>query len=73
VLERYVETELGAQAFRFPGVAVHLAMCPACATEHDGLVALIEHDSFADFTDPDGNQWVLQERGLRNQPGSAGA
>jgi anti-sigma factor ChrR (cupin superfamily) len=46
VLERYVETELGAQAAaaQFPGVAVHLAMCPACRTEHDGLMALIEHD-----------------------------
>jgi hypothetical protein len=46
VLERYVETELGAQAAgaEFAGVAVHLAMCRACRTEHDGLVALIEHD-----------------------------
>jgi predicted anti-sigma-YlaC factor YlaD len=46
VLERYVETELGAGAAgtRFAGVAAHLAMCRACRTEHDGLVALIEHD-----------------------------
>jgi hypothetical protein len=85
VLERYVETELGAQAARGEFAAVYLAMCRACRTEHDGLVALIEHDtrcrtpprpryaSFADFTDPDGNRWVLQERGFRDQPGSAGA
>jgi len=46
VLERYVEAEHGAQAAaaQFPGVAAHLAMCPACRTEHDGLMALIEHD-----------------------------
>jgi predicted anti-sigma-YlaC factor YlaD len=46
VLERYVETELGTQAAgaEFAGVAAHLAMCPACRIELDGLVALIEHD-----------------------------
>ncbi|HMI71878.1 MAG TPA: VOC family protein [Solirubrobacteraceae bacterium] len=32
-----------------------------------------DYASFADFTDPDGNRWVLQERGFRDQPGSAGA
>jgi catechol 2,3-dioxygenase-like lactoylglutathione lyase family enzyme len=32
-----------------------------------------DYASFADFTDPDGNQWVLQERGLGDQPSSAGA
>ncbi|HMI69971.1 MAG TPA: hypothetical protein VK510_08250 [Solirubrobacteraceae bacterium] len=39
VLERYVETELGAQAAsaEFAGVTVHLAMCRACRTEHDAL------------------------------------
>jgi predicted anti-sigma-YlaC factor YlaD len=47
VLERYVETEVGAQTAgaEFAGVAVHLAMCRACRTEHDGLVALIEYDT----------------------------
>jgi len=46
VLERYVEAEHDAQAAgaQFPSVAAHLAMCPACRTEHDGLMALIEHD-----------------------------
>ena len=46
VLERYVETELGARVAgaEFAGVAVHLAMCCACRAEHDGLLALIEHD-----------------------------
>ena len=46
VLERYVEAELGEgdAAARFPGVALHLTMCPACRTDHDGLLALIEHD-----------------------------
>jgi hypothetical protein len=45
-LERYVETELGAQAAgaEFSGISVHLAICPACRTEHDGLMALIEHE-----------------------------
>jgi catechol 2,3-dioxygenase-like lactoylglutathione lyase family enzyme len=28
--------------------------------------ALKDYASFADFTDPDGNSWVLQERGYRN-------
>jgi catechol 2,3-dioxygenase-like lactoylglutathione lyase family enzyme len=32
-----------------------------------------DYASFADFTDPDGNRWVLQERGFRDQPGGAGA
>jgi hypothetical protein len=46
-LDRYVEAELGgpdARA-RFPGVALHLTMCPACRSEHDGLLALIDHDA----------------------------
>jgi len=42
VLERYVEAQ--AVGARFAGVAVHLAKCPACRAEHDGLMALIEHD-----------------------------
>jgi hypothetical protein len=25
-----------------------------------------DYASFADFSDPDGNSWVLQERGYRN-------
>jgi len=25
-----------------------------------------DYASFADFSDPDGNRWVLQERGYRN-------
>jgi len=46
VLDRYVEAELGLgdAAARFPGVALHLGMCRACATERDGLLALIDHD-----------------------------
>jgi predicted anti-sigma-YlaC factor YlaD len=39
VLDRYVEAD-DARA-QFPGVAAHLAACPACRTEHDGLLALI--------------------------------
>jgi hypothetical protein len=41
-LDRYVEAELGGQdgAARFPGVALHLSVCPACRTDHDGLLAL---------------------------------
>ncbi|WP_454619730.1 VOC family protein [Bradyrhizobium cenepequi] len=29
-----------------------------------------DYASFAHFSDPDGNSWVLQERGHRNVPGS---
>ncbi len=41
MLDRYVEAELGLRdaGAWFPGVAVHLTMCPACRTEHDGLLA----------------------------------
>jgi hypothetical protein len=51
VLERYVEAELGRgdPAARFPGVGLHLTMCPACATEHDGLLALVEHERRRDW------------------------
>jgi hypothetical protein len=35
VLDRFVEGEHDA------GVALHLSVCPACRTEHDGLLALI--------------------------------
>ena len=27
-----------------------------------------DYASFADFTDPDGNAWIIQERGHRNRP-----
>jgi hypothetical protein len=45
-LDRYVEAELGLgdREAGFTGVAVHLTVCPACRTEHDGLLALIDHD-----------------------------
>jgi hypothetical protein len=39
VLDRYVEGE------RDAGVALHLSVCPACRTEHDGLLALISGSS----------------------------
>src|SRR5262249_56779188 len=29
-----------------------------------------DYASFADFSDPDGNRWVLQERGYRGDVGS---
>jgi hypothetical protein len=42
VIAEYVELELaGGDAERlFPGLAAHLRNCPACAEDHDGLVAL---------------------------------
>jgi hypothetical protein len=45
-LERYVEAEVDGEdpAARFPGIAVHLTLCRACRTDHDGLLALINHD-----------------------------
>jgi len=42
VAPAYVEADPGARA-QFPGVAVHLSMCPACRTEHDGVLASIDH------------------------------
>jgi hypothetical protein len=47
VLDGYVEAELALDhpEARFPGVALHLAMCRACRTEHDGLLALIRRPS----------------------------
>ena len=46
-LERYVEAEAdgGNAAGRLPGIAVHLALCPACRTGHDGLLALTDRGS----------------------------
>jgi SAM-dependent methyltransferase len=38
VLDRYVEAPDG--RVRFPGVAAHLAVCPACRADHDGLLEL---------------------------------
>jgi hypothetical protein len=51
VLDRYVEIEIGRgdPGAELPGVAVHLTACPACRTDHDGLLALIEHDSGKPF------------------------
>ena len=31
-----------------------------------GVDLLWDYASFANFSDPDGNSWVLQERGYRN-------
>lgn len=31
-----------------------------------------DYASFADFSDPDGNRWVLQERGYRSTPSNPG-
>ncbi len=45
-LDRYVELELaGADAeAAVPGVRAHLQGCPACAEEHDSLMALLAPD-----------------------------
>ena len=42
-LDRYVEVELsgGDAGTAVPGMAAHLAGCPACAEEHDSLKALV--------------------------------
>ncbi len=41
-LDEYVELELGGVAAdeAVPGMRAHLAGCPACAEEHESLVAL---------------------------------
>jgi hypothetical protein len=47
-LDRYVELELsGADAeAAVPGMRVHLEGCPACAEEHDSLLALVaQHEA----------------------------
>ena len=43
VIAEYVELELaGRNADElFPGLAAHLRNCPACAEDHEGLVALV--------------------------------
>ncbi len=42
-LDRYVELELdGAQAdHEVPGMRAHLVGCPACAEDHDSLLAFV--------------------------------
>ncbi len=42
-LDRYVEAELGARDAEalVPGMAAHLRGCPACAEEHDSLLAFV--------------------------------
>jgi hypothetical protein len=46
-LDRYVELELtGADAeSAVPGMRAHLEGCPACAEEHDSLLALVGRDA----------------------------
>jgi predicted anti-sigma-YlaC factor YlaD len=47
-LDRYVELELSrsprAAEREIPGMAAHLAGCPACREEHDSLRALLRAD-----------------------------
>ena len=48
-LDRYVELELaeaGADA-AIPGMRAHLDGCPACAEDHDSLLALLAHEDRA--------------------------
>jgi hypothetical protein len=42
-LDRYVELELAGRAAEaeLPGLAAHLAGCPACREEHESLLALV--------------------------------
>jgi hypothetical protein len=44
-LDRYVDTALaGADADRaVPGMRAHLIGCPACAEDHDSLLAYVRH------------------------------
>jgi hypothetical protein len=39
ILDAYVELELAGEdpARVFPGTAIHLASCPGCRADHDGL------------------------------------
>jgi hypothetical protein len=48
-LDRYVELELadaGADA-AIPGMRAHLEGCPACAEDHESLLALLAHEDRA--------------------------
>jgi hypothetical protein len=40
ILDAYVELELAGEdpAQTYPGTAIHLASCPGCAADHDGLL-----------------------------------
>jgi hypothetical protein len=46
LLDRYVDLETrGTEADeRLPGMRAHLAGCPACAEDHDSLLALVTSD-----------------------------
>lgn len=46
LLDRYVELQLAGEAAEraIPGMAPHLAGCPACAEEHQSLLALLRED-----------------------------
>jgi hypothetical protein len=43
LLAEYVEGELEGRSVRelLPAVAAHLRNCPACAEDHEGLIALV--------------------------------
>ena len=45
-LDRYVDLELAGEDAEaaIPGLGAHLAGCPACAEEHDSLLALARAD-----------------------------
>jgi hypothetical protein len=45
-LDRYVELELGGRRAdeTLPGMAPHLEGCPACAEEHESLLALLREE-----------------------------
>ncbi len=42
-LDRYVEAET-AGAAAVPGMAAHLESCPACAEDHESLLALVRSE-----------------------------
>jgi hypothetical protein len=45
-LDRYVELELASAApdERIPGMRAHLIGCPACAEDHESLLALVSQE-----------------------------
>jgi hypothetical protein len=46
-LDRFVETELAGRDAdaAVPGMSAHLRGCPACAEDHESLVALLRSDT----------------------------
>jgi hypothetical protein len=43
IMDEYVDMELRGEdpSTRFPGTTIHLRVCPACRSDHDGLMEAV--------------------------------